>query len=48
VLYLDGHVALVRQGIDVVDRYNDVNSCDWTKVGPTVAGKAATQWKPNK
>ena len=48
LLYLDGHVAAVRQGVDVMDRYNEINSCDWTKVGPTVAGKAAMQWKPNK
>jgi prepilin-type N-terminal cleavage/methylation domain-containing protein/prepilin-type processing-associated H-X9-DG protein len=48
LLYLDGHVVSVRQGTDSFDSYNDVNSCDKTKVGDAVAAKADMQWRPNK
>jgi prepilin-type N-terminal cleavage/methylation domain-containing protein/prepilin-type processing-associated H-X9-DG protein len=48
ILFLDGHVAPVRQGLDVMGVYSDVNSCDWTKVGTAVAEKGDMQWRPNK
>ena len=48
VLFLDGHVTQVRQGVDVTGKYNEINSCDWTLVGTAVAEKGEMQWKPNK
>jgi prepilin-type N-terminal cleavage/methylation domain-containing protein/prepilin-type processing-associated H-X9-DG protein len=46
VLWLDGHVSAVRQGYDLMGRYNEVNSyANWI-VGNTVIQKARQQWLP--
>jgi len=47
VLYLDGHVASVNQGVDVVGKFNNdiCSMADWV-VGAEVAKRGERQWLP--
>lgn len=45
VLYLDAHVATVRQGVDGANRFNDINGMG-SAFGPAVIERAKHQWLP--
>jgi len=45
MLWLDGHVTSVREGVDAVGIINDINSIASWKVGPVSAARGAQQWR---
>ena len=46
VLWLDGHVTTVQQGVDKLNQFNPICSADPFYGGPAVAAKGTLQWWP--
>ncbi|MCC6423904.1 MAG: prepilin-type N-terminal cleavage/methylation domain-containing protein [Phycisphaerales bacterium] len=44
MLWLDGHVTTVREGVDAVGVFNDINSVAVWKVGAASAARGRQQW----